>query len=70
VFQANQITAGHAVLIACLPQEQQKESLAATFREDWRTKERHAIPVRELAQWIRDNVVLTLADAVFACEDA
>ena len=38
VFQANQITAGHAVLIARLPQEQQKDALAATFREDWRTK--------------------------------
>ena len=65
VFQANQITAGHAVLIARLPQDQQKDALAATFREDWRTKEKHAIPVRELAQWIRENVMLTLADAVF-----
>ena len=70
VFQTNQITAGHAVLIARLPQEQQKDALAATFREDWRTKEKHAIPVRELAQWIRENVMLTLADAVFDCEDA
>ncbi len=31
VFQTNQITAGHAVLIARLPQEQQKDALAATF---------------------------------------
>ncbi len=69
-FQANQITAGHAVLIARLPQEQQKDALAAAFREDWRTKEKHAVPVRELAQWIRENVMLTLADAVFDCEDA
>ncbi len=65
VFQANQITAGHAVLISRLPQDQQKEALAATFREDWRTKEKHAIPVRELAQCIRENVTLTLAEAVF-----
>ena len=43
-FQANQITAGHAVLISRLPQDQQKEALAATFREDWRTKEKHADP--------------------------
>jgi ParB family chromosome partitioning protein len=70
VFQANQITAGHAVLIARLPQEQQKDALAATFREDWRTKEMHAVPVRELAQWIRENVMLTLAEAVFDCADA
>src|SRR3712207_5276209 len=53
VFQANQITAGHAILISRLPQDQQKEALAATFREDWRKKDKHAIPVRELAQWIR-----------------
>src|SRR5689334_19858201 len=69
VFQANQITAGHAVLIARLPLDQQKDALAAAFREDWRTKEKHAIPVRELAQWIRENVMLTLAEAVFDCED-
>jgi ParB-like chromosome segregation protein Spo0J len=64
VFQANQITAGDAVLIVRLLQEQQKEALAAGFREDWRTKERHAIPVRELAQWIRENLVLTLTRAI------
>ncbi len=57
-------------MIARLPQEQQKDAFAAAFREDWRTKEKHAIPVRELAQWIRENVMLTLADAVFDCEDA
>jgi hypothetical protein len=53
-----------------LPQEQQKDALAAAFREDWRTREKHAVPVRELAQWIRENVMLTLAGAVFDCEDA
>ena len=69
-FQANQITAGHAVLIARLPQDQQKDALAAAFREDYRTKEKHAISVRELAQWIRENLMLTLADAVFNVADA
>jgi len=69
VFQANQITAGHALLIARLPQEQQKQTLDAAFREDWKTKEKHAIPVRELAQWIRDNLMLTLTDAVFDREN-
>lgn len=70
VFQANQITAGHAVLIARLPQEQQKQALDAAFREDWRSKEKHVISVRELAQWIRENLMLTLADAVFDRADA
>ena len=69
VFQANQITAGHAVLIARLPQEQQKEALKAAFREDWRSKEKQAVSVRELAQWIRDTLMLTLGDAVFDRED-
>jgi len=69
VFQANQMTAGHAVLIARLPQEQQKEALKAAFRQDWQSKEKHAVPVRELAQWIRDNLMLTLTDAVFDRED-
>jgi ParB family chromosome partitioning protein len=69
-FQANQITAGHAVLIARLPLDQQKDALAAAFREDYRTKEKHAISVRELAQWIRENLMLTLADAVFDVGDA
>ena len=69
VFQANQLTAGHAVLIARLPQEQQKEALKAAFRQDWQSKEKHAVPVRELAQWIRDTLMLTLADAVFDRED-
>jgi ParB family transcriptional regulator, chromosome partitioning protein len=70
VFQANQITAGHAVLIARLPQEQQQQALEAAFREDWRAKEKHVVSVRELAQWIRENVMLTLVDAVFDREDA
>lgn len=69
-FQANQITAGHAVLIARLPQDQQRDALAAAFAEDYRTKEKHAISVRELAQWIRENLMLTLADAVFDVADA
>ncbi|HJT71303.1 MAG TPA: ParB/RepB/Spo0J family partition protein [Terriglobales bacterium] len=69
-FQANQITAGHAVLIARLPQDQQKDALTASFREDYRTKEKHAVSARELAQWIREHLMLTLADAVFDVADA
>lgn len=69
-FQANRITAGHALLIARLPQEQQSQALDAAFRDDWRTKEKHAVSVRELGQWIRENLMLTLADAVFDREDA
>jgi len=69
-FQPNQITAGHAVLIARLPQEQQERALDAAFRQDLRPKEKHAVPVRELGQWIRDNLMLTLTEAVFDRSDA
>ncbi len=34
VYQSDQITAGHALLIARLPRDQQKDALAAAFRED------------------------------------
>src|SRR5579885_756415 len=69
-FQANQITTGHALLIARLPENQQKEALDAVFRQDYQTKQKHAIAVRELAQWIRDTLMLTLSEAVFNREDA
>lgn len=70
VFQANRITVGHAVLIARLPGHQQHQARQAAFREDWRTKEKHAIAVRELEEWIRENLMLSLADAVFDRSDA
>lgn len=69
-FQTDQITAGHALLIARLPDNQQSEALAAAFRQDYQTKEKHAIPVRELAQWIRETLMLTLSEAVFDREAA
>ncbi len=69
-FQADQITAGHAILTARLPSDQQSAALEAAFREDWRNKTKQVVPVRELAQWIRENVMLTLADAVFDLESA
>jgi ParB family chromosome partitioning protein len=45
-------------------------ALEAALRGDWRTKEKHAVSVRELGQWIRDNLMLTLVDAVFDRADA
>jgi ParB family transcriptional regulator, chromosome partitioning protein len=69
-FQDNRLTIGHAVLLARLPQEQQVEALPHAFREDWQTKMQHAVPVRELTQWIRDHLMLDLADAPFDKEDA
>jgi hypothetical protein len=50
-FLKDQITIGHALLIAKLPASQQQEALAAAFRGQW-TSEGNTqvlIPVRELA---------------------
>lgn len=68
-FQANRLSTAHAIQIARLPQEQQEQALAAVFRQDWRAKETVLVPIREFAQWIRDNLTLTLADAVFDREN-
>jgi ParB family transcriptional regulator, chromosome partitioning protein len=63
------VTAGHALLIARLPQAQQPQALDAAFRSHWVSAEKQAIPVRELAQWIRQNLMLQLEDAIFDRED-
>jgi hypothetical protein len=50
-FLKDQITIGHALLIAKLPAAQQQEAFAAAFRGQW-TSEGNSqvlIPVRELA---------------------
>jgi len=68
-FLDNRLTAGHALLIARLPQAQQSQALEAAFRTHWGSTEKHAIPVRELAQWIHQNLMLRLEDAIFNRED-
>jgi ParB family chromosome partitioning protein len=66
-FLKDQITIGHALLIAKLPASQQQEAFAAAFRGMW-TSEGNSqvlIPVRELAVWIESNILLQLASAPF-----
>ncbi|MGD0165581.1 MAG: ParB/RepB/Spo0J family partition protein, partial [Candidatus Sulfotelmatobacter sp.] len=70
-FLKDQITIGHALLIAKLPASQQQEALAAAFRGQW-TSEGNTqvlIPVRELAAWIESNILLQLASAPFDKQD-
>jgi ParB family chromosome partitioning protein len=70
-FLKDQITIGHALLIAKLPASQQQEAFAAAFRGMW-TSEGNSqvlIPVRELADWIETNVLLQLASAPFDKQD-
>lgn len=60
----NEITAGHAILIARLDQKTQPEALKRCFEVDYSTPERekHAISVRRLDGWIDENVRLKLDD--------
>ena len=70
-FLKDQITIGHALLIAKLPAAQQQEAFAAAFRGMW-TSEGNSqvlIPVRELAVWIESNILLQLASAPFDKQD-
>jgi ParB family transcriptional regulator, chromosome partitioning protein len=67
-FLTDQITAGHAILIARLTPDDQKEALAHCIqkvdvaegdRDDWGHKpkiESSLIPVRALARWIDDDI--------------
>ncbi len=68
-FLENRLTAGHALLIARLPQTQQSQALDAAFRSHWGSTEKQVVPVRELAQWIRQQLMLQLDDAIFDRED-
>ena len=70
-FLKDQITIGHALLIAKLPASQQQEAFSAAFRGLW-TSEGNTqvlIPVRELAVWIESNILLQLASAPFDKQD-
>ncbi|HEX3684950.1 MAG TPA: ParB/RepB/Spo0J family partition protein [Bryobacteraceae bacterium] len=69
MFLEDRFTVGHAILIARLPQEQQPQALSATFRENYATKTKQAVPVRELAQWIREQLTLMLDEVPFDKED-
>ena len=70
-FLKDQITIGHALLIAKLPASQQQEAFSAAFRGLW-TSEGNSqvlIPVRELAAWIESNILLQLASVPFDKQD-
>jgi ParB family chromosome partitioning protein len=64
-FFEEQITAGHAILIARLQPQEQKEALAKCIGNQWSKPS-----VRELSQWIQDNLHLDLAKAPWQKDDA
>ena len=70
-FLKDEITIGHALLIAKLAASQQQEAFAAAFRGMWTSggNTQVLIPVRELAAWIESNILLQLASAPFDKQD-
>lgn len=68
-FLANRISTSHAVLLARLPETQQREAFPNCFRKDWQDDEAHLLPAKRLAEWIEQNIYLRLLDAPFDLED-
>jgi len=71
-FLEDQIGVGHALEIAKLPQTQQEKALDAAFRSVWNggKESRVLLPVRELAAWIEQNILLSLDSVPFDKNDA
>ena len=71
-FLADRIGVGHALEIAKLPQDQQEKALDAAFRTVWNSGKdsRILLPVRELAAWIEQNILLSLDSVPFDKNDA
>jgi len=73
VFAKDEIGVGHALLLAKLQPEQQKEALTACYQEQFGNgskSKRILLPVRHLQQWIEHNILLALAAAPFSKDDA
>jgi ParB family transcriptional regulator, chromosome partitioning protein len=70
-FLKDEITIGHALLIAKLQASQQQEAFAAAFRGMWTSagNSQVLIPVRELAAWIESNILLQLVSVPFDKQD-
>jgi ParB family chromosome partitioning protein len=73
LFYSRELTAGHAILLARLPEPSQKqllkEGIFATVR-DGNQKEDVIVSVRELGRLIKDNVHRDLEKAIFDRKDA
>jgi ParB family chromosome partitioning protein len=72
-FAKDEIGVGHALLLAKLQRDQQEEALAACWQESYANGnkiKRILLPVRNLREWIEHNILLELALAPFAKDDA
>jgi ParB family chromosome partitioning protein len=73
-FAKDEIGVGHALLLARLQPEHQREALAACYQEqtyvNGGNSRRILLPVRHLQQWIERNILLELGTAPFPKDDA
>jgi ParB family chromosome partitioning protein len=73
LFYAREITAGHAILLARLPAVSQNvASGSGLYEEVWRgqKREKELRPVRDLADWIQENIQSDLEKTIFDQRDA
>lgn len=69
-FWADKITAGHAILIARLRQEDQKEALGHCFETYYGSSQKHTVSTRELATVIDERILTDLNKAPWSKADA
>ena len=71
-FLSDQITAGHAVMIARLQPNDQKEALQACIGREWigGQHQQTLVSVRGLQRWIQENIHLSLDGAPWKKDDA
>jgi ParB family transcriptional regulator, chromosome partitioning protein len=70
-FLGDQIGVGHALEIARLQQSEQERAFQAAFKQTWigQRETRLLLPVRELAAWIEQNILLELDSVPFDKND-
>lgn len=66
-FLNNEVTAGHAILIARLPKKEQQKALTYCVAQDWQGRRPS---VRALADFLRQNAYVDLRDCPFDSTDA
>lgn len=69
-FWKDEITAGHAILIARLRPEDQKEAFDNCFAEYYGATTKHAVSTRELAETIEERILTDLNKAPWGKDDA
>lgn len=71
LFVDNKITAGHAILIARLGPEQQREIVSeGLFERNWQTGEDEAISVRDLDDYIHNEIMLDMSNITWKLDNA